>query len=103
MNPKSHTLFHFTKSSETLHKILLGGFWPRYCLEDVRWLEYEEFDFVAYPMVCFCDIPLSRIDEHVEFYGEYGIGVTKEWAESIKATPIQYVSKDNHLKISDVN
>ena len=98
MNPKSHTLFHFTKSSETLQKIIQNGFWPRYCQEDVKWLGYDGYEFVAYPMVCFCDIPLSRISEHVGFYGEYGLGLTKEWAERNNATPLQYVSNNNHLK-----
>lgn len=97
MNPKSHTLFHFTNSSEVLKLIIKNGFWPRYCPEDVRWLGYKEFDFISYPMVCFCDIPISRTDEHVKFYGEYGIGLTKEWAESNKVTPILYVSNNNHL------
>ncbi|MFZ3192220.1 MAG: abortive infection system antitoxin AbiGi family protein [Moraxellaceae bacterium] len=98
MNPKSHTLFHFTKSADVLKLIIKNGFWPRYCLEDVAWLGYDGFDFIAYPMVCFCDIPLSRAEEHVKFYGEYGIGLTKEWAESNKITPILYVSSNNNLK-----
>ena len=98
MNPKSHTLFRFTKSADVLKLIMKNGFWPRYCLEDVEWLGYDGFDFIAYPMVCFCDIPLSRAQEHVKFYGEYGIGLTKEWAESNKITPILYVSSNNNLK-----
>ena len=97
MNPKSHTLFHFTKNSEVLKLIIQNGFWPRYCLEDVGWLGYKEFDFIAYPMVCFCDIPLSRVDEHVNFYGEFGIGLTKEWAKSNKLTPILYVAPNHHI------
>ena len=48
-------------------------------------------------MVCFCDIPLSRTEEHVKFYGEYGIGLAKEWAERNNVTPILYVSSTNHL------
>lgn len=95
MNPKSHTLFHFTKNSEVLKLIIKDGFWPRYCIEDVNWLGYKDFDYIAYPMVCFCDIPLSRIDEHVQFYGGFGIGLTKEWAVANKTTPIQYVSTNS--------
>jgi hypothetical protein len=72
-----------------------NGFWPRYCTEDVNWLGYKKFDYIAYPMVCFCDIPLSRIDEHVKFYGAFGIGLTKEWAEANKITPILYVSTNS--------
>ena len=77
--------------------VIKNGFWPRYCLEDVGWLGYPEFDFIAYPMVCFCDIPLSRVNEHVNFYGEFGIGLTKEWANSNKLTPILYVAPNNNI------
>lgn len=100
MNPKSHTLFHFTKSNETLKLVLKNGFWPRYCLEDVNWLGIENAEFVAYPMVCFCDIPLSRVDEHVGFYGEFGIGLTKEWAMINGLTPIHYVSQNSGIPAS---
>ena len=97
LNPKSHTLFHFTKNNETLKLIIKNGFWPRYCLEDVGWLRYKKFDFIAYPMVCFCDIPISRVDEHVNFYGKFGIGLSKEWAEANRLTPILYVASNNHI------
>ncbi|MGR6831350.1 abortive infection system antitoxin AbiGi family protein [Aliivibrio wodanis] len=97
MSPKSHTLFHFTQSRETLKLIFKNGFWPRYCLEDVRWFGFKSFDYIAYPMVCFCDIPLSKIDDHVNFYGEFGIGLTREWAIKNGLNPILYVAGDNHI------
>lgn len=97
LNPKSHTLFHFTKNKDVLKKIIKDGFWPRYCQEDVNWLGYDNYDFIAYPMICFCDIPLSRIDEHVKFYGEFGVGLTREWALQNNATPVHYVSDNNYL------
>lgn len=97
MKPKSHTLFHFTKSRETLQLILKNGFWPRYCLEDVGWLGIPDADFVAYPMVCFCDIPLSRTDEHVAFYGDFGVGMSKEWAVKNDLNPILYMASQNTL------
>lgn len=95
MRPKSNTLFHFTKNRETLKLILKDGFWPRYCLEDVSWLAYDTYDYVGYPMVCFCDIPLSRISEHVGFYGEFGVGLTREWAELNGLNPVLYVAGEN--------
>ncbi|HAS6258658.1 TPA: hypothetical protein RQK60_004579 [Vibrio vulnificus] len=97
MKPKSHTLFHFTKSRDTLKLILKNGFWPRYCLEDVEWMKVGNTKFAAFPMVCFCDIPLSRVDEHVKFYGEFGIGLTKEWAVKNGLSPIQYVSSNSDV------
>lgn len=98
MNPRSDALFHFTKQVETLHKILENGFWPRYCLEDVSWLGYEEVDYIGYPMVCFCDIPLSRIKNHQEFYGSFGIGMTKEWGVKNGLNPVFYSSDAHSIK-----
>lgn len=96
MRPKSDTLFHFTKSPQILQDILLHGFWPRYCLEDVKWYVGQDHQ-LAYPMVCFCDIPLSRVDEHVQFYGNYGIGVTREWAQKNRLSPAIYLSENTEL------
>lgn len=92
MKPKSDTLFHFTKQIEFLKDILINGFWPRYCLEDMRWYNGIESQS-AYPLVCFCDIPLSRVDEHVDFYGDYGIGVTRDWAQRHGLSPVLYLSE----------
>lgn len=100
MKTKSHTLFHFTKSRDTLKLVLKNGFWPRYCLEDIRWMGEEDDQYIAYPIVCFCDIPLSRIQEHVSFYGEFGLGLTKKWAESNGLNPIMYVSPGNNVSRS---
>ena len=60
----SNTLFHFTPTAEYLVGILTNEFHPRYCLEKIALVEYE-FE-LAYPMVCFCDIPLSQIKNHVK-------------------------------------
>lgn len=103
MNTKSQTLFHFTKNIDILKSILKYGFWPRYCSEDVRWLGYPGFNSVAYPMVCFCDIPLSKIEEHVEFYGYFGIGMTKHWSLRNSLTPVLYFSEPSLLKSTLVN
>lgn len=95
MTPRSSTLFHFTRNRDTLKLILSGGFWPRYCTEDLRWLAEENAESIAFPMVCFCDIPLSRIAEHVNFYGQYGLGMTREWATANSLNPVFYVSGEN--------
>ncbi len=97
MLPRSNSLFHFTKSLDVLESILRDGFWPRYCAEDVRWLGLRDDEFLAFPMVCFCDIPISRIAEHVEFYGSYGLGMTREWAEKNTLNPVMYFSGQTPL------
>ncbi|WP_155697885.1 abortive infection system antitoxin AbiGi family protein [Aliivibrio fischeri] len=105
MQPKSHTLFHFTKNISFLQDILLNGFWPRFCLEDASWYGYSGTKYyLAYPMVCFCDIPLSRVDQHVQFYGNYGIGVTRTWAESNGLSPVLYLreSSQQHVALNNL-
>ena len=97
MTPRSRTLFHFTKSLDTLKFILANGFWPRYCAEDTRWHGQIDAQTVAFPMVCFCDIPLSRISDHVNFYGQYGLGMTREWATANGLNPILYLAGENNL------
>ncbi len=97
MEPRSNTLFHFTKTKEKLFQILLYGFWPRYVLEDTSWFSMVDNDCRAFPMVCFCDIPLSRISEHISFYGSYGIGLSKRWAEENGMNPLFYISPRSNL------
>lgn len=118
---KSNSLFHFTPKEEYLLDILENGFWPRYCSEDIEWLipkdfkneleKQEEDNFwetltkelikynissIAYPMSCFCDIPLSKITAHTDFYGGFGLGMTKEWGIRKRLNPIFYLS-DNSI------
>ena len=95
MKPKSESLFHFTRNVSSLKGILEHGFAPRFCLEDVHWIYTGTDHFVAYPMVCFCDIPLSRIDEHTAFYGSYGLGMTKRWALLNSLSPVFYSPVDS--------
>lgn len=92
IKPKSNNLFHFTKNLNYLQNILLNGLFPRFCLEDVEWFDLSEH--IAYPMVCFCDIPLSRISEHTDFYGNYGIGLSKNWGLKNRLNPVIYSNAD---------
>lgn len=94
MQPKSNNLFHFTRSLEYLKGILADGFHPRYCLEDCSPVGA---DHMGFPMVCFCDIPISRIAEHTAFYGQYGIGMTKEWGLKNQLAPLLYTTPNGPL------
>jgi len=85
----SNTLFHFTKSMENLINILTIEFHPRYCFESYSETELEIG--YAFPMVCFCDIPLSKTKVHVARYGPYGIGLNKTWGAKNCVCPVHYV------------
>lgn len=93
MGISSNSLFHFTKQYDYLLDTLRNGFWPRYCIEPT----WNGKDF-AIPMVCFCDIPLSQIQNHIGRYGKYGIGVTKEYAKKNSITPVLYTEATSLLK-----
>jgi len=90
----ANTLFHFTKTIDNIRNILTNTFSPRYCLEHMAFMENENLD-LAIPMVCFCDIPLSQIIDHIDTYGEYAIGLNKEWAMSKGISPILYLYNDS--------
>ncbi len=88
----STSLFHFTKSLDTLVKILETGLWPRYCVER----DWGDKDLIV-PMICTCDIPLSDIKFHQKKYGSYGIGLDKGWAKRQGFTPVLYVSDKSDI------
>jgi hypothetical protein len=99
MNARTKTLFHFTKRLDRLLRILQEGFWPQYSLEDVAWLD-GGVARLAWPMVSFCDIPISRVREHTEFYGSYGIGLCRERWRATGLNPLLYVSPGSILRDS---
>lgn len=92
----SNTLFHFTSKLEYLINILTNNFRPRYCLEMFSSLSPLSLDF-AFPMTCFCDLPLSNTGKHLATYGNYGIGLTKEWGMRKGLNPVLYIQKDSDL------
>ena len=85
----SATLFHFTRSLETLKKILARGFKPFYSSEDLTMFGVSECPGI--PMVSFCDIPLSQAKKHVADYGRYAIGLDKKWGMKKNVSPVHYM------------
>lgn len=91
----SDTLFHFTRSRDNLVGILTDEFKPRLSVESfhdiARHLPPSDFmQECAIPMVCFCDIPLSQVGEHMKLYGHYGIGLKKTWGIKKGIAPVMY-------------
>lgn len=71
---------------------------PRYCKEDIKYLNIPKLNQIAFPMKCFCDINMHKLDEHLSWYGYYGIGLTKEWGMKNGIQPIQYINPNSPLK-----
>lgn len=91
----ANSLIHLTNSMESLRGILNGYFKVKYCVEKIHTKSGSING--AYPMVCFSDIPISQINNHVDSYGEYGIGMKKDWAISKGLNPVFYVEKNSDL------
>jgi hypothetical protein len=97
----SNTLFHFTDKIENVINILENEFRPHFCLEDLNIIApdlgyMEELEF-AIPMVCFCDIPLSQARVHMQNYGKYGIGLSKEWGKRNNISPMLYAYENSAI------
>lgn len=105
----SNRLFHYTYSKKNLISILKNGFKPKYSLEKLGVLKKDDFiefiskqlgkeikeedisDEFAIPMCCFSDIPLNLVNNHIKIYGEYSIGLKKDWGEKQAICPVLYV------------
>jgi hypothetical protein len=91
----SNTLIHFTKNKEDLKGILSSNFKLYYCKETIILDEIQSTFHV--PMVSFCDIPLSEVKDHISKYGNYGIGLTKEWGRRNGLNPVLYIDQKSML------
>ena len=118
----ANTLFHFMKKDDYLYNALLKGrLTPRYCIEDIEYLNLEinckVVNKVAVLQKCFCDLPLHQLtrsfnlelaekaliteaeqkealkNSHTAFYGEYAIAFSKHWGIMHGLMPVHYVSE----------
>jgi len=97
-NISANTVFHFTGSIDTLENILKNDFYPQFCFEDFfGTISKVSNTEKPIPMVCFCDIPLSQVREHTKKYGEYAIGLSKEWAIRKKINPVLYTYQNSDI------
>ncbi len=96
----ANMLIKYMGEFEYLIEILKNGFLtPRYNREDFRFLDLKYYGIkiekIHIPMVCFCDIPFSKISYHISEYGDYAIAFTKEWGLHNKIAPIHYFIKES--------
>jgi hypothetical protein len=94
----ANTLFHFTSKKDNIKGILKNHFFPKYSLEDLSNVIPGSQILAAHiPMVCFCDLPFSQIKNHIDFYGDYGIGLKKKgWGIGKGISPIFYIPKGSN-------
>lgn len=98
------SIIHYTEEFETLCSILSEkGFRISYCSEKVVTRGNKSFSF-GIAMISFCDIPLSDYkkqfkrskDENLGYYGDYGIGLSKEWAKKNGLNPVLYIDTNSY-------
>ena len=96
---QADTLFTFTSHVDYLITTIRNGMIsPRYCAEDLGYLKIKGIKKMAFPMNCFCDINMHKLDDHLSWYGYYGLAFSKEWGMSKKIQPIQYINPDSELR-----
>lgn len=101
MLPSSSSLFHFTRKRSVFKKILKNGLMyfesPEYYPNDNISTNkvYQNNTTYIIPMICFCDIPISRTLVHRRTYGNFSIGFNKEFLRAKLLNiinPVNYVS-----------
>lgn len=99
-NMYANSIFHFLNNIEWIIQALTERrLVPRYCKEDVSFLELNGVNEIAIPEKCFCNIALHKISNHITEYGGYGIAFSKEWAVQNQIHPVHYVYKySNYCK-----
>ncbi|MFO4688872.1 abortive infection system antitoxin AbiGi family protein [Vibrio cholerae] len=98
MKLSSNSIIHFTDNIDAIYGIFSSGFRLKYCKESIS-TPIDKLVFFA-PMVSFCDIPMSQVKEHISKYGNYGIGLTKEWAERKGLNPVLYLERQSTVSKS---
>ena len=87
-------LFHFT-TRDGLYNILDSTFKISYARESIVGRTSQK-EFGA-PMVSFCDLRLSELKDHITKYGNYGIGMTRQWAYRKGLNPVMYVQQASNF------
>ena len=95
---QADTLFNFTRELDWLLSTLKNqSLCPRYNIEDIRYLKIKKIPHIAFPMKCFCDINLHKLNEHLAWYGYYGIAFRKAWGMLNKIQPVHYMNPESPL------
>lgn len=116
------SLCHFTKKFDTLQNIVKNGIRFSFAFEKLSPATIANFEYpsnpqlvahiyknagVAIPMVSFCDIPITRATDHIAKYGQYMIGLDKEFIIDTYnkiINPVFYIHSDNlYQAIDDIS
>lgn len=94
----ANILCNYMKKPEYLRMALKNlALYPRYYEERLEYLNIPALPTATFPMLCFCDIPLSKVGEHMDFYGHYGIALKKNSCIARDVQPISYINRRARL------
>lgn len=115
------SLCHFTRRFDVLQKIVKNGIRFSFAFEKLSPVTIANFEYpcnpqlvshiyenagVAIPMVSFCDIPITRTADHIAKYGQYMIGLNKDFIIDLYneiINPVFYLhSKNLHKAFDDI-
>ncbi|WP_313138335.1 abortive infection system antitoxin AbiGi family protein [Myroides sp.] len=94
------SLFHFTKDLDVLFSILTTGFTGSFCKEVFKYGDSELEQYV--PKISFCDLTENTLSEYKN-YGNYGIGISKDWGKENKLNPVLYLENNSLISKSFID
>lgn len=84
----SNSFFHYT-DLDSLQGILQNGF-KIYFRKEAIYSAHGKTSYIGIPMTCFCDIPLSHLQEIKYAKNHVGIGMKRTWGIKHKLQPVLY-------------
>jgi len=100
MAVSANTLFHFTSIKGLTGILSSSGFYCQYSDEHFENIlpSKSHYRFTYIPMTSFCDLTIMQLSNdsvHRKDFGEFGIGLTKEWGIRNGVSPVMYVHKES--------
>lgn len=91
MSVSTKSVFHFSSFENILSILESKSFRVSYSKESFQFRR----DLVSFyfPMVCFCDLPLTMTGDHIKDYDGFAIGLKKDWAIGHGLNPVFYISE----------
>lgn len=95
MGLSSNILWHQTKKDAFFKILRSKEFLYSYCIEKVFPINEEQG--LAIPMISMSDFPFSEIANNKWAYGDYAIGLSREWGIRNRFSPVLYCNRGSHI------
>lgn len=98
MGLSSNVLWHQTKKEGLMSILRTKKLFFSYSLENI--ISSPNISGIAIPMVSLCDLPLVEIGAGKWPYGNYAIGLSRDWGIRNGFTPVCYCHKESSLYLN---